>query len=113
MFFPLVPSRFSAPQLIPDPGSPWPEFAAPYEIVTCSLAGVVPTWIQISPVWVLAFEKFFTAAQSMMTQLFTWSVRRPIRIAPPPAAAGLRSFQNGATTLFGLAALGNVCGAKI
>ena len=53
MFVPLVPSRFSAPQFIAEPGSPADAFAAPYVMVSCSLAG--PWWfsrdarIQISP----------------------------------------------------------------
>ena len=38
------------------------------------------------------------------------SVSVAMRMAPP--AGGFRSFQNGATTLFGRAAFGKVCGAK-
>src|SRR3954447_2492625 len=117
MFLPLVPSRFSAPQLIAEPGSPAAAFAAPYEIVTCSPAG--PWWfcaevrIQISPVWVVAFEKFFTPAKSTTIQVLSPSLRTLTRIVPPPPAVDvLRSVQNGATTLFGRAALGNVCGKK-
>ena len=85
MFFPLVPSRFSAPQLKPVPGSPAPALPrpgpspgkvrfGPYEIVTSSLAGPVPAgpigrWSQISNVCVVALLKFLTAAQSMTIQL--------------------------------------------
>ena len=67
MFSPLVPSRFSAPQLIPEPGSPRAAFAAPYEIVISSLDGPLPaaplaSRSQISPVCVVALLKFLTAA---------------------------------------------------
>src|SRR5258708_4282637 len=77
LFFPLDPSRFSGPQLRPEPGSPPLELAAPYEIVTCSLDGAVPSRNQISPVWVVAFEKFFTPAQSITSQVLTPSVSAP------------------------------------
>src|SRR5438067_139324 len=112
MLIPLVPSRFSAPQLIPEPGSPPAELAAPYEIVVCSLEGPAPalppeSLIQISPVCVVALVKFLTAAQSTTSHVSLPSVSVPTRIAPP--VGGFRSFQNGATTLFGRRALGNVC----
>src|SRR5829696_7025135 len=97
MFFPLEPSRFSRPQLTPEPGSPAP--AVPYEIVTCSLAGAVPRRSQISNEWVVGLLKFRTPAQSTTSHWLTPSFRVAIRIAP--AAAGLRSLQNGAITLFG------------
>src|SRR4029079_8582316 len=80
MFFPLEPSRFSAPQLIAEPGSPAPAFAVPYEIVSCSPAGVVllrvARRIQISPVCVVALLKFLTLSKSMISQsLVELSVR--------------------------------------
>jgi hypothetical protein len=53
-FSPLVPVRFSAPELPPEPGSGEPLLAAPYVSVTSSLAGVVPILNHISNVWVVA-----------------------------------------------------------
>src|SRR3954465_15137563 len=79
MFAPLEPSRFSAPQLTPESGSPDPALPrpgpspgnvpfGPYEYVIASLAGpvVVPfwIWIQTSNECVVALPKFFTPSQS-------------------------------------------------
>src|SRR3954463_517945 len=117
MFLPLEPSRFSAPQLIAEPGSPAAAFAVPYEYVSCSPAG--PVWapdemrIQISPVWVVALLKFLTPSKSTISQLLLPSPSTLTRIRPPAGAVVLRSVQNGASTLFGRAAFGNVCGKKL
>ena len=62
MFFPLVPVRFSAPQFMAEPGSPVAALAVPYEIGDLLLRRAPPTLSQISPVWVVALPKFFTAA---------------------------------------------------
>ena len=106
MFCPLVPVRFSAPQLEPEPGSPAP--FVPYVSVICSLAGVVPSRSQTSNECVVGFEKFRTPAQSTTSQVSVPSVSVAIRIAP--AVLGSRSVHQGAITLFGRAEFGNVCG---
>ena len=124
MLTPLVPSRFSAPQLTPVPGSPSPALPSPlpsagkvvfgpYEIVIDSLAGpvFVPRWkeIQSSKVWVVGLLKFLTWSQSTTIQpRLGPAVRVATRIAP--AEPGLRSVQSGAMTLFGRAPSGNDCG---
>src|SRR2546422_6715421 len=109
MFWPLVPSRFSAPQLTPVPGSPAPIVA--YSMLICSLGGVLPVWSQTSKVWVVALLKFLTLFQSTTIQLWTPSLSTPMRIAPP--APGLRSVQKGAMTLLGRAAFGKCCGKGV
>src|SRR4029079_6536738 len=121
MLTPLVPSRFSAPQLTPVPGSPAPALPRPgpspgkevlgtYEIVIASVAGpvFVPRWkaIQSSKLWVVGLLKLRTPSQSTTIQpALGPAVRVATRIAP--AEPGLRSVQSGAITLFGRAPLGN------
>ena len=87
MFAPLEPSRFSAPQLTPESGSPVPALPAsapvPYgRTRLSSLAGPVPAapaaiWIQISNECVVALPKFLTFCQSTTIQVIGAVGERP------------------------------------
>src|SRR4051794_2741902 len=90
MFLPLEPSRFSAPQLIAEPGSPAAAVAVPYEYVSCPPAGRVRApeerRIQPSPVWVVALLNFLTPSKSTISQLFPPPLSTLTRIRPPAGA---------------------------